>query len=339
MNMLSMLIYIRTILQIAGFAIVLVLLAMFSGHVSAAEVLPNRGWVTDAANVLTTQQIKILSGRLTNIEKTRPDAPQILLVTFPSLGGEQLSDLTLRTFQAWKPGRKDLNNGILVAIAPNDKKFYISVGFGLEAYVTDAKTQAIGDKMRQGVGPDKKNWNGAFVAAIDSIEPLLPTENYDPAKPGVTNAVAEKQALQGSTHKWAWLGWMSVIGLVGMIIFIMRVRAADAKERELNRQRIADALNRRPGVSNTVNYSSSYIPTPSRPYSGSSRSSTTIIPVIIPTSSPSRSRDDDDYSSRSSSSSSWGSSSSDSSSSSSSSSDSYSSGGGDSGGGGGGGDF
>ncbi|MDP1357511.1 TPM domain-containing protein, partial [Klebsiella pneumoniae] len=52
-------------------------------------------------------------------------------------GGASLEDYANRLFRAWKLGRKDVNDGILLVVAKEDRKVRIEVGYGLEGTVTD----------------------------------------------------------------------------------------------------------------------------------------------------------------------------------------------------------
>lgn len=70
-------------------------------------------------------------------------AHQIVLLTLPSLGGEPIEDYSMRVAEAWKPGAKGRDDGILVVIAPNDRAARVEVGYGLEGAVSDAVANRI----------------------------------------------------------------------------------------------------------------------------------------------------------------------------------------------------
>jgi uncharacterized protein len=55
----------------------------------------------------------------------------------PSLQDNDISDYANQLFRAWKLGDKEQNNGILLLIAPNERKVRIEVGYGLEGTITD----------------------------------------------------------------------------------------------------------------------------------------------------------------------------------------------------------
>lgn len=308
---------------IRNIALVLTLLvaSCAANPVLAEDELIQKGWVSDFANVLSPAQISSLSSRLAAIERTKPDAPQIVVVTYPSLGDKTISDKTIQLAKQWKVGRKERDNGVVIAVAPVERKYFISIGYGLEPSIPDSKTQAIGDKMRQALSKNKTDWNAAIVAAVDQVERLLPIEAYDPANP-IKKPVAEPIRIPGHTG-WFWIGIISA-GAIGTWLLCMFF----GWPRKKKSQTSTSSLSSSPYSSYTGPVSTGRRQSVRSADRDRDRSSTAIVPVFIPSSSdstPSRS-------SSSSSGSSW-------SDSSSSSSDSYSSGGGDSGGGGGGGDL
>ena len=65
------------------------------------------------------------------------------MVTLPSLDGRDIADVTFDIGKKWQVGQKHSDNGVVFAIAPEDKKMRIEVGKGLEGALTDLQTQTI----------------------------------------------------------------------------------------------------------------------------------------------------------------------------------------------------
>ena len=63
---------------------------------------------------------------------------QFVIVTVPSLNGQSIEEYSNDLFNNWGIGDKDKNNGVLLLISKDDKKFRIEVGSGLEGTLTDA---------------------------------------------------------------------------------------------------------------------------------------------------------------------------------------------------------
>ena len=139
---------------------------------AAADVPYLTGRVVDEANILSAgarQSITQLSER-----HEKATGNQVAVLTMPTLGGESIEGYATRVFEAWKLGQKGKDNGVLVIVAPNDRKMRIEVGYGLEGTLTDA---------------------GAARIIREAMTPQFKSGNYDA---GVQNGVAAiVQALEG----------------------------------------------------------------------------------------------------------------------------------------------
>ena len=91
--------------------------------------------VNDFANVLSSDQVKTLEQKLLGYEDTT--TTQITVVTVTSLNGYEVEDFAARLFQKWGIGTKDKDNGLLILIAPNERRLRIEVGYGLEGKIPD----------------------------------------------------------------------------------------------------------------------------------------------------------------------------------------------------------
>ena len=61
-----------------------------------------------------------------------------MVATVQSLDGQEIEPYANELFRAWKLGEKTKNNGVLLLVAPNERKVRIEVGYGLEGTLTDA---------------------------------------------------------------------------------------------------------------------------------------------------------------------------------------------------------
>src|SRR3546814_7526207 len=68
---------------------------------------------------------------------------QLVVATIPDLQGHAIEDYGYQLGRAWGIGRKDVNDGVLLIVAPNEKKVRIEVGYGLEPVLTDALSSVI----------------------------------------------------------------------------------------------------------------------------------------------------------------------------------------------------
>ncbi|MGN6269843.1 MAG: TPM domain-containing protein [Sphingomonas sp.] len=101
------------------------------------------GPVVDAANLLSPADEAKLTARSAALE--RRTGHQFVIATVTSLSGHPIEDYSLRLANHWGIGRKGVNDGIVLLVAPNERKVRIEVGYGLEKTVTNAEAARIID--------------------------------------------------------------------------------------------------------------------------------------------------------------------------------------------------
>lgn len=113
---------------------------------AAGEQLRLQGRVTDAAGILAPDVETRLTRKLEALEQQT--GHQMVVATTPSLDGEEISDYTRNLGNHWGIGRKEHDDGVIVLVAPNERKVRIAVGYGLEKTLTNAFCkQVIEDEM------------------------------------------------------------------------------------------------------------------------------------------------------------------------------------------------
>ncbi len=100
--------------------------------------------VHDLANLLGAVQIDVLEKIIQDVE--RQTTAQIAVVTVPSLDGRTVDDYGHDLFNTWSIGQKEVNNGVLLLVAPNERRMRIEVGYGLEPLLTDSLCGEIRDR-------------------------------------------------------------------------------------------------------------------------------------------------------------------------------------------------
>jgi len=121
--------------------------------------------VNDAANILSPEQREILEQRLVALDNSSSN--QIAIVTVPDLGGYDEADYANKLFRSWGIGGTK-NNGILILVAPKERRVRIEVGYGLEGAIPDITTKHI---IEESIIPNIKNgdYYRAFDEAITSL--------------------------------------------------------------------------------------------------------------------------------------------------------------------------
>lgn len=99
------------------------------------------GRIVDNANLLNAADKATIESELQSLETTSTD--QVAVVTVPSLDGYAIEDYGIGLARKWAIGQKDKDNGILLIVAPNERKVRIEVGRRLEPLMTDTMATLI----------------------------------------------------------------------------------------------------------------------------------------------------------------------------------------------------
>jgi uncharacterized protein len=139
------------------------LLALFLCWTQAAladtEVPELKGRVVDLTNTLNASYIETLNQRIHSFEQRK--GSQIAILIVPTTQPETIEQYSIRAAEAWKIGRKKIDDGALLVIAKNDHKLRIEVGYGLEGALTDITSRRIIDEV---IAPHFKE--GDFAGGI-----------------------------------------------------------------------------------------------------------------------------------------------------------------------------
>ena len=160
-------------------ASVIFFLAFLPGFLSALEIPEKpQGYVSDYANMLSASSRRNLEDKLARFE--RETSNQLIVAIFPGLEGEVLEDFSIRLAEAWKPGQKGKDNGVILLIFKNDRIVRIDVGYGLEGALPDAIAKQIIEneivpEFRQG------NFSGGIEKAVKAVIAATRGE-YQPEK-------------------------------------------------------------------------------------------------------------------------------------------------------------
>src|SRR2546430_2499943 len=129
-------------------AAVLLCAAFFGAVFARAEDIKSihpTGYVTDLAGVIGTEKKASLEALCTELEQKT--GAQLAIVTVRSLDGQSVEYYAVDLFRQLGIGSKKDNRGVLLLVAPNDRKFRIEVGYGLEPVVNDARAGDAGRAM------------------------------------------------------------------------------------------------------------------------------------------------------------------------------------------------
>ena len=103
------------------------------------------GRVVDLTGTLSTNDVSAMNQTIRAFEARKGSQVAVLIV--PTTDGEAIEQFSLRVAEAWKIGRKKIDDGVLLVIAKNDRKLRIEVGYGLEGALTDVTSKRIIDEI------------------------------------------------------------------------------------------------------------------------------------------------------------------------------------------------
>ena len=123
-------------------AVLITALCLAAGSPALGLDVPRlKGRVNDYAGLLSSDQAARIEQALQKHEMQTTN--QIVLLTIPSLEGEDIEGFSIRVAEIWKVGQKGRDNGVIFVVARDDRKMRLEVGYGLEGALTDAESSQI----------------------------------------------------------------------------------------------------------------------------------------------------------------------------------------------------
>jgi uncharacterized protein len=137
---------------------------------------PLTGRVVDAANIIPPAVADRITAKLALLESK--SGIQLVVATVKSLEGDEIEPYANALFRAWGLGEKTKNNGVLLLVAPKERKTRIEVGYGLEGTLTDALAKII---IINAMAPRFKtgDFGGGIERGVDDIITVLTTDSSE----------------------------------------------------------------------------------------------------------------------------------------------------------------
>jgi uncharacterized protein len=197
----------------AVWALLLCLVAVATSH-AALTFPPLTGRVVDDAHILTPRVQADLTQRLAALEAQT--SRQLIVVTLPSLQGDDIADYGYQLGRTWGVGQKGINNGVLFIVAPNERKVRIEVGYGLEGQLTDAYSNVI---LQQAVLPSFRA--GDIPGGVErGTRALIDQLSLDPSVAEQKMAQAASQQPVRSVRRGG--GPFGIIVVAFIVLFVLR---------------------------------------------------------------------------------------------------------------------
>lgn len=184
--------------------------------------------VIDQANILSPQEKSELDTIIRGLYSE--GKAQIGIVIVPTTGQEGIFDFAMRTAQTWGLGSAQQDNGLLIAVAINDRRLHIATGYGLEGVIPDIVASRI---IREQITPYFKanEFGQGLIAGVREIERIV---NLDPE---IAQQAAEElklrqeQALKAQYAKEKTFNtvlFILIAGVIGSFIIGNRLSASVA---------------------------------------------------------------------------------------------------------------
>ena len=147
-------------------------------------VPPLHGHVTDEVGMLTPDERQRLEAVLTDYETKTGSQIAVLLVA--STEPEAIEQYGIRVTDAWKLGRKGVDDGVLLLVAKDNpralRRLRIEAGRGVQGVLTDAQSKRI---LEDTIAPHfrQQDWYGGLVAGVGAIATLLNQEKFPAPQP------------------------------------------------------------------------------------------------------------------------------------------------------------
>jgi uncharacterized protein len=199
-------------------ALAMALLLLLAAPASAQMFPKLTGRVVDQAHLLSTAQVADITRKSEALEAQ--SGRQFVVATVNSLEGYPIEDYTYRLGRAWGVGQKDKDDGVILLVAPNERKVWIATGYGAGGFLTDALSGVI---TREAILPHFKqsppDYGGGIVAGADAIikQMSLPP---DEARKNVAGAAQAQQTRRHSSGGvLPAIFWAMILGFVVLSMF------------------------------------------------------------------------------------------------------------------------
>ncbi|MES2120635.1 MAG: TPM domain-containing protein [Pseudomonadota bacterium] len=195
-------------------ALAMSLLLLFASPAAAQTFPENKGSpVVDQAGILRPEQVMDLKSKSEALLAQSGRA--FAVATVKSLEGRDVDDYAYRLGRYWKLGSAKNDDGVLLLVAPNERKVAIATGYGAGAYMTDAMSGII---IREAILPRFKqnppDYGGGIEAGADAIIKQMSLPPGEAQKTAAKADQVQKSKRNQSPGFLPVIFWVFVIGFI-----------------------------------------------------------------------------------------------------------------------------
>lgn len=194
---------------------VALLLAFFAlAAPASAQSFPKlTGRVVDQADLLRPEQELDISSKSQTLEAQT--GRQFVVATVKSLDGVPIEDYAYRLGRSWGIGQAKEDDGVILLVAPNERKVFVTTGYGAGAFLTDAMSGVI---IREKILPEFKKNPPDYGAGITAGSDAIIKQMELPADQAQANIAKARQ--QESSRKSDGVAFIPVIFIV-VVFFVI----------------------------------------------------------------------------------------------------------------------
>jgi uncharacterized protein len=198
-------------------ALAMTVLLLFAAPAAAQTFPANNGSpVVDQAGILTPTQVQDVTSKAQALYAQSGRA--VAVATVKNLEGYPIDDYAYRLGRAWGLGQKGKDDGVLLLVAPNERKVWIATGYGAGVYMTDAMSGLI---IREDILPQFKrgDYGAGVEAGVDAIIKQMSLPPDEAAKNVTAATQAQQQRQHSGGNPLPFIFWLMVIGFVALSHF------------------------------------------------------------------------------------------------------------------------
>ena len=201
-----------TAIRLFVLALVLCFAQLSSNGPASADVAvpPLSGRVVDQTGTLSAGDAAALTQRLKDLETRKGSQVAVLIV--PTTQPETIEQFSIRVAEAWKIGRRKIDDGALLVIAKDDRKLRIEVGYGLEGALTDVTARRIIDEI---ITPRFRtgDFAGGISSGVDRIIRVVDGEPLPAPRPEASHSVDPDMLFNIVFSPFGLIGFAAIAGI------------------------------------------------------------------------------------------------------------------------------
>ena len=188
----------------------LLLLCVPAARAEQIKNLKPQGYVNDFAGVLSAQAKDKLTALCAEVDQKAK--AQIAVVTISSLEGQSVEQFSFDLASAWGVGPKQSARGVMILVAPNDRKYWTQVGYGLEGILPDGKVGGFG---REAVPFLRQNdYSGAVLLITQRVASVIAEDQKVTLDTNPAIAAPEPESRNSPP------GFGNLVGILIFVVFL-----------------------------------------------------------------------------------------------------------------------